>query len=141
MIASGTPVRVERQQPEFARQPGGIVRHEVADHLHAAHAAHAGLTQMPAQHVEVPRSAVARGQVYPRLHDHAPLTVGAHRIFHRRDDLRIRQAQRVYIRPGQEAKPQLTVHHPGRYHRISPAAAQRAWPTGRAGHAALVVIT
>jgi Enoyl-(Acyl carrier protein) reductase len=37
-----------------------------------------------------------------------------------RDDLRIRQAQRIYIRPGQQAKPQLTIHHPGQYHRRGP---------------------
>jgi hypothetical protein len=44
--------------------------------------------------------------MHPRLQDNAPITVRPHGILDSRDDLSIRDADRVYIRPGQETKPQ-----------------------------------
>ena len=50
---------------------------------------------------------VVRDEVHPRLQDDAALTVRPHGILDRRDDFGVRDAERVYVRPGQEAKPQF----------------------------------
>ena len=63
---------------------------------------------MAAQHIEVTSTAVIRDQMHPGLQDSTPLAVRPHGIFDRRDDVRVRDAQCVYIRTGQEAEPQLS---------------------------------
>ena len=102
---------VQGQQPELAGQPGGIVRHEVADHLDAADP---GPRQVAAEHVEVASPVVVRDQVHPRLHHHAPLAMRPHGFLDRRDNLDVRKAEGVDVRPGQEPEPQLVRVHPSK---------------------------
>jgi len=94
---------VERQQPELAGQADGVVGHEAADHLDAAHP---GVGQVAAEHIEMTGAVVVRDEMHPRLDDHAPVTVSAHRVLYGRDDLGVGQAQGAYVRPGQEPQPQ-----------------------------------
>src|SRR6266536_3488722 len=61
---------------------------------------------MAPEHVEMTGTVVVRDEVHPRLKDDAAVTVRPHGIFDRRDDLSVRDAERVYVRTGQEAKPQ-----------------------------------
>jgi len=49
---------------------------------------------------------VVRDEVHPRLDDSAPVAVGAHGVLDGGDDLGIGEAEGVYVRPGQETKPQ-----------------------------------
>ena len=49
---------------------------------------------------------VVRHEVHPRLHDSAPVAMGAHGILDGGDDLGVRKAEGVYVRPGQETQPQ-----------------------------------
>ena len=49
---------------------------------------------------------IVRDEMHPRLDDGAPVAVGPHRVLDGRDDLGVRQAERVNVRPGQETKPQ-----------------------------------
>jgi hypothetical protein len=62
---------------------------------------------MAAEHVEMTGTARVRDEVHPRLQDDAPLTVRPHRILDRRDDISVRDAERVNVGPGQETQPQL----------------------------------
>ena len=51
-------------------------------------------------------AARVRDEVDPRLHDDAPVPVRPHGVLDRRDDVGVRDAERVYVGPGQETKPQ-----------------------------------
>jgi hypothetical protein len=44
--------------------------------------------------------------MHPRLQDNAPITVRPHGLLDSCDDFSVRDAERVYVRPGQETKPQ-----------------------------------
>jgi hypothetical protein len=92
---------VEGQQPELAGQPGGVVGHEVADHLDAGDPG-----DPAAKHVEVTGAVVVRDQVHPRLDHHVPVAVRAHGALHGVDDLGVREPERVDVRPGEEPDPQ-----------------------------------
>ena len=91
---------VERQQPELAGQPGGVVGDEVTDHLGPGHTA-----DRAAEHVEMPGAVVVGDEVHPRLDHRLPVAVGAHRVLHGGDDLGVGQAERADVRPGQEPEP------------------------------------
>jgi hypothetical protein len=58
-----------------------------------------------AEHVEVPGAVIVGDQVHPRLYYDPPFAVGAHGILHRRDDVGVRQADSVDVRPRQESEP------------------------------------
>jgi hypothetical protein len=63
---------------------------------------------MAAEHIEMTGAIVVGNKVHSRLHDNAPVTMRPHGILDRRDHLSVRQAERRYVRPGQETKPQLS---------------------------------
>jgi len=61
---------------------------------------------MAAEHIEMAGAIVVGNKVHPRLYDNAPLTMRPNRILDGRDHFSVRQAERRYVRPGQEPKPQ-----------------------------------
>jgi hypothetical protein len=61
---------------------------------------------MTAEHIEMTGAIVIRNKVHPRLQDNTPITVRPDGILDSSDDFSVRDADRFYIRPGQETKPQ-----------------------------------
>ncbi len=61
---------------------------------------------MAAEHITMTGTVVIRDEMHPGLQDNAAVAVRPHRILDSGDDFSVRNAERFYIRPGQETKPQ-----------------------------------
>jgi len=102
--------RVEQaEEPELGRQPQLVVADVVADHLHPGELER---LEIAAQDVEVPVDGRVRPEMHPRLDRRQPGSLCAEPLLDRREDLLVRQRERVHVGGTQEDK--VVGHRPSR---------------------------